>query len=62
MRCCRRQYILASNRKERIYNGCMCAFVHVCLLCYYITINSLAVDYIVQVAFQESAVGEENLS
>lgn len=62
MHCYRRQYILVNNRKEGIYNGRMCAFVHVCLLCYYITINFLAGGYIVQTTFQESAAGEENVS
>lgn len=33
-----------------------------CLLCYYITVNSLALDHIVQTTFQDSAVGEENIS
>lgn len=46
MHCCRRKCILANNRKEGIYNGCMYAFAHVYLLCYYITIHSFALDYI----------------
>jgi len=40
----------------------MCAFAHMYLLLDYSTINSLAVGYIVRTTFQESAVGEENVS
>lgn len=53
--------LLANKRRERIYNIYICAFVKgVC--CYFITVNSLAVNHIVQTTFQDSAVGEENIS
>lgn len=53
--------LLANNRRESIYSIYICAFVNnVC--CYFITVNSLAVNHIVQTTFQDSAVGEENIS